>query len=85
MKNFVTYILHSSTLNQYYIGSTGNLEERLNRHNSGRSIYTKRGIPWTVVYLEFFSTKSEAYQRELEIKSMKSRKYIEHLIEGRGV
>jgi putative endonuclease len=76
---FSTYILYSVKIDSYYIGSTQNIEERLRRHNSGRSTYTKRGIPWTVVYLKEYKTKSEAYKAELRIKAQKSRKYIETL------
>jgi putative endonuclease len=54
--------------------------DRLLRHNSGRSKYTKFGIPWQLVYLEEFKNKTEAYRRELEIKKKKSRNYIERLI-----
>lgn len=79
---FYVYILYSHRLDIYYMGSTGNLEDRIKKHNSGRSIYTKRGIPWEIVYAKDFSTKSEAYQAELYIKSQKSRKYIENLIAG---
>ena len=76
----VTYILYSERIDVYYVGSTSNLEDRLIRHNSGRSTYTKRGIPWAVVYRKEYETKSESYQAELYIKSQKSRKCIEKLI-----
>ncbi len=79
---FYTYILFSEKLNIYYVGSTGNLEDRLKRHNTGRSKFTKRGIPWKLVYQKQYLTKSEAYQAELYIKSQKSKKYIENLIAG---
>jgi len=75
-----TYILFSAAINSYYVGSTNDLTDRLNRHNTGRSTFTKRGIPWIVVYQKFYPTKAEAYQAELYIKSQKSRKYIEDLI-----
>jgi putative endonuclease len=39
---------------------------------------------WELKYFETFLTRSEACQRELEIKKMKSRKYIENLIETKG-
>jgi len=77
---FIVYILYSEKEDIYYVGSTGNLEDRLKRHNSGRSTFTKRGIPWVVVYEKHYMTKSEAYKSELYIKSQKSRKYIEDLI-----
>ena len=56
------------------------MEDRLKRHNSGRSTYTKRGIPWIVVYHKEYETKADAYRAELYMKSQKSRKYIEVLI-----
>lgn len=76
------YILYSSKLDKYYVGHTGNLGDRLKRHNAGRSKSTKSGAPWELVYQEMFETKSEAYNREIEIKNKKSRKYIEALIAG---
>ena len=79
---FYNYILFSEKLNIYYVGSTGNLEDRLKRHNTGRSKFTKRGIPWKLVYQKQYLTKSEAYKAELYIKSQKSKKYIENLIAG---
>ncbi len=77
---FYTYILFSEKIDSYYVGSTSNIDDRLKRHNSGRSTYTKRGIPWVIVYLQAYETKSEAYQAEMYIKSQKSRLHIEKLI-----
>ena len=78
---FYIYILHSQLNNKYYIGSTQNTEERLIRHNSGRSKATKTGIPWIIVYTETYSSRSEALKREYQIKSWKSRVMIEKLID----
>ena len=79
---YFVYILYSNKLDRYYVGSTGNLEDRLKRHNSGRSTYTKPGIPWNLVYSKEYETRSEAYNEEQFIKSQKSRIYIERLIEN---
>ena len=75
-----TYILYSEKLGKYYIGSCTDLERRLYEHNIGHSKFTSTGIPWIVVHTEEFETLSAARQRELAIKKMKSRKYIEDLI-----
>lgn len=80
MSEWYTYILYSSKIDKYYIGCTDNLAWRLERHNMGWSRFTKRGIPWEIVYHEKFTNKSEALKREREIKNKKSRKYIEELI-----
>jgi putative endonuclease len=41
---------------------------------------TKPYVPWELVYFELYTTRAEAAARELQIKRMKSRKYIEQLI-----
>ena len=77
---YAMYILYSAKLDKYYVGSTNDIEKRLERHNRGHSSYTRNGIPWKVVYSETYPTRSEAYCREQHIKEMKSRKYIEALL-----
>ncbi len=81
---FTVYILFSESLNRYYVGHTGDLKDRLIRYNQGRSKSTKSEIPWKIMYTEAYQTKPEAYQREMEIKKQKSRKYIERLINSAG-
>lgn len=76
----VTYILFSEKLNKYYVGSCTDPGRRLYEHNIGHSKFTSLDIPWTIVYQEEFATLLEARQREMAIKKMKSRKYIEELI-----
>lgn len=77
---FHVYILYSKDLDQYYIGHTANLEDRIFRHNNSGSKSTKKVTDWKVVYRELFHTKAEAYKREMEIKKKKSKQYIESLI-----
>ena len=69
---FTVYILFSSSHNRYYIGHSADLNTRLKNHNYGKVRSTKAYKPWTIVYTEDFPTKSEAYKREMEIKSYKS-------------
>ena len=77
---FHVYILHSQTLDQYYIGHTEDLDDRIFRHNNSGSKATKKANDWKVVYKKEYSSRSEAMQTELAIKKKKSRKYIEKLI-----
>jgi putative endonuclease len=44
---------------------------------------TRPYLPWVVVYQEVYETKQEANARERYIKRMKSRKFIEALIDHR--
>ena len=77
---FFTYILQSQKSGKFYIGHTQDMESRLNRHNQGMVKATRNKGPWVLVYIESFETKIEANHRELEVKSKKSRVYIEKLI-----
>lgn len=79
---YYTYILQSESNGKYYIGSTEDLEKRLLRHNNGFSKYTKNRGPFVIVYKQTFNTRSEAYNREKYLKSLKSRKAIEKLIQA---
>ncbi len=77
---YFTYVLKSEIDGSYYIGSTNNIENRLKRHNKGRSRYTKSKIPYILVYKEKYNTLSEAKKREYYLKSLKSKIAIEKLI-----
>ena len=74
------YILYSEKLNKYYIGACIDIERRLYKHNIGHSKFTSLGIPWKLIYTEQFEDLAVAKKRELQLKKMKSRKYIEALI-----
>ena len=75
------YIIYSETIDKYYIGHTGNLKERLRRHNSNHKGFTGKGNDWKLVLTENYKTKTEAYKRERTVKGWKSRKLIEQLIQ----
>jgi len=77
---FFVYIIFSPSLDQFYVGSSGNLDDRLYRHNNSGSKATKKTNDWVLKYTEGFQTNQEAVAREMEIKSKKSRKYIEWVI-----
>ena len=76
-----SYILFSETLDRYYVGHTcDTLASRVKKHLQGHGGYTSKAKDWILVWHEAFEGKSEAYAREREIKSWKSRKRIEELI-----
>ena len=81
---FYVYILHSTSLEKYYVGQTDNLHQRVGKHNSGLSPYTSRANDWKLVYAESFPERSAAIKREREIKKKKSKKYIRWLISSAG-
>ena len=77
---FYTYILQSTKSGRYYVGHTEDVEKRLERHNAGKVNATRNKGPWVLMSYEAYQTKLEANSRELYIKSMKSRVFIEKLI-----
>jgi len=77
---FYVYILQSLKDGSYYIGSTNDLDDRVKRHNQGRSKYTKAKCPWELVYHEVFADRSSAAKRESEIKRHKRVAFIEKLV-----
>jgi putative endonuclease len=81
---YFTYIIQSETSGKYYIGSSEDVQKRLQQHNWSRTPSTKSGIPWKLVYTEEYATRSEAVSREYAIKKKKSRKYIVYLINSVG-
>ena len=78
------YILYSTILDRFYIGHTGEtLEERLRKHLSNHAGFTSKAKDWVVVHSEIYETKAEAYKRERQIKSWKSKKKIREMISAR--
>ena len=73
---YITYVLRSLKNKTYYYGQTSDLAQRLINHNSGLSKYTKRGIPWELIYIEDFETRSDALKREKYFKSYNGYKYL---------
>ena len=81
---FYVYIIYSKLVDKYYVGSCQNIEQRIDDHLNSRSKYTKIAKHWELKYSESFETRSESCKRELQIKKMKSRIYIEKLLEYKG-
>ena len=80
---YFVYILYSKAYDRYYIGHCEDLTLRLTRHNNKGVPSTKFYVPWEVVYTETFISRTFASAREREIKSKKSKKYIEFLLSAK--
>lgn len=73
---YYTYILQSEKSGQWYTGSTGDLRKRLSQHNLGQSTWTKKGVPWKIVYYEASLSEEDTKARELYLKSGAGKKYL---------
>ena len=54
-KMYTLYILHSKTVDRYYVGFTNDIARRLTEHNRIKGKFTDVGIPWVLVYSECFA------------------------------
>jgi putative endonuclease len=73
------YIIHSDSLDRYYIGQTDDFANRILMHNSGFSPYTSSANDWQPFLLIPCRDKSISTRIERHIKAMKSRAFIENL------
>jgi putative endonuclease len=78
---FFVYIIYSEKLNRFYIGSTDDVNRRLNEHNAVTysDAFTSRGIPWALFLSIACQTSTQAYSIERHIKKMKSANFIQNL------
>ena len=79
---YYVYVLRSEKARRRYIGSTGDIHERLLQHNAGMSRSTRPYRPWALVYTEEYEMRSAAVRRESQIKSWKNRGYLDALIDS---
>ena len=82
---FYFYILYSNSIDKFYIGHTSDIQERIRKHNSNHKGFTGHKNDWQLAYFEEYDSKSEAYERERQVKSWKSRAKIISLIEKNKV
>jgi len=73
---FTVYVLKSLGSNNIYVGQTGDLDKRLERHNNGGSKATARYKPWKIVLIYNYQTRTAALKREKELKSSRGRNFI---------
>lgn len=52
----------------------------MKEHNTGKSKFTKAGIPWKLIYQESYQSNQEARQRELFLKSGVGRKLLDKIV-----
>ena len=79
MNGFV-YIIQSQSNGRYYIGSSNNIELRLQYHNNNWVTATKNRGPWVVRYAQEYTDITTARKMENKLKQLKSRVIIEKII-----
>jgi len=66
---FYVYLLESQKNGSHYVGATADLKKRVQEHNQGLSLSTKRYRPWKLIYYEACLNKTDAARREKWLKT----------------
>jgi putative endonuclease len=70
------YILQSMADSScYYVGVTGDLKSRLQRHNAGQVSHTSKYMPWRVKTYLGFSDEAQAISFEKYLKTASGRAF----------
>ena len=68
----IYYVYFIKTLKNYinktYVGYTNNLNDRLDKHNSGLGAKSTRGYKWELIYKKKFYSKQKALSFEYKLK-----------------
>lgn len=85
MTFFRVYIIKSD-LGHHYIGQTIDFDDRLRRHNEGRSKATRNKGIWKLIVAAKVNSRSEAMKLENKLKKMKNAKkaieYLKNLVQS---
>lgn len=81
------YILYSPKRDRFYIGETSDLIERLKKHNNKgfKKAYTKITNDWEYILTFETTSRTEALYLENFLKRMKSRKFIQKIIDDNNI
>ncbi len=82
MEPYYLYILYSSSIDRYYVGTSHDPHMRVKYHNSFPRGYTRRGRPWKLVYIKEFASRSIARKWEEWLKQQKNRVLLEKIVRG---
>ena len=80
---YYLYIIYSSSLDKFYTGETTDVQERLLKHNQHtyQKAFTKAADDWEIKLQKRCENKSDAIYLEQFIKRMKSRKFVQKIID----
>ena len=81
------YVLYSKSIDKFYIGESSNVEERLILHNEGyyKKSFTKKAKDWKIQLKYKCDSRSQALFLEKFIKRMKSKTFIQKVIDNPGI
>ena len=77
------YIIHSKSIDKYYVGESPDVINRLDQHNSHyfKKGFTNSAEDWEIVLSIKCESRTDAVYLEKFIKRMKSKKFIQKIIQ----
>lgn len=79
---YYVYVLISEVDNNFYVGYTGNLDNRLLEHEKGLVTSTKNRRPLKLVYYELCLNQQDATHREKYLKTSWGKRYINNRLKN---
>lgn len=73
---YYTYVLKSLKNKNIYVGSTQNIEKRIDLHNAGKVKLTKAYKPWELLEHKAHNSKNEAIMRERFLKTHQQKEIL---------
>lgn len=73
---YYIYVLKSEVDNQFYVGYTCDLKNRMQQHEKGLVLSTKNRRPLKLVYFEGSLNQQDATHREKYLKTSWGKRYI---------
>jgi len=77
---YYVYILLSKKDNDFYIGFTEDLKQRIKRHKNAQVFATKSRLPIILIFYEAYLNKYDALRREKYLKSTKGKTTIRTML-----
>lgn len=74
---YIVYVLQDIH-GKYYKGFTNNLARRFSEHSSGQTKTTKNMSGLKIVYIEEYTTRTEARKREVYLKTAAGRRFLKN-------
>jgi putative endonuclease len=72
------YVMKSLSSNYWYTGVTVDLRKRFSQHQEGLSGWTKKHVPYELIYYEACKDLEDAKTREMYLKSGPGKRYLKN-------
>lgn len=79
---YYIYVLMSQKDGYFYTGYTNDLKNRVDLHNAGKVVSTKKRLPLELVYYEACSNQQDATHREKYLKTSWGKRYLKTRIKN---